>query len=113
MASQAQIGTVDGGSRIAWLRICEGGAPYTPERAVGREDPWEEGKGKQDEREGLCVYHTIPTPHPSHFPGEKTVGCLITGDRKVEFLCKDSKGSEIVDAQRDISFMVALGERCL
>lgn len=43
----------------------------------------------------------------------KDGGCLITGDRKVEFLCKDSRGSEIVDAQRDISFMVALGERCL
>lgn len=25
------------------------GAPYTPERAVRREDPWEEGKGKKDE----------------------------------------------------------------
>ena len=49
MASQAQIGAVEGGSRIAWLRICEGGAPYTPERAIGREDPWEEGKGKKDE----------------------------------------------------------------
>lgn len=49
VVSQAQIGAVEGGSRIAWLRICEGGAPYTPERAIGREDPWEEGKGKKDE----------------------------------------------------------------
>lgn len=50
-----------------------------------------------------------PTPHPSHFPGEKTVECLITRGRKVEFLFKDSKESEIVDAQSGISFIVALG----